>query len=176
MKLTLIRHTSVNCESTICYGQSDVDVSSTFDAEAKVVKHKLNGKQFDAVFSSPLQRCIKLADYCGFQYPIWDKRLMELNFGNWEMTPWNEITDPQIQNWYANWINIAPTNGESFAEQVERVENFLEDVKSKESNEVLIFTHAGVIRAVAILLGIVNIENAFSNYNVEYGDIQCFDL
>ena len=176
MKLTLVRHTSVACGSTICYGQSDVDVSTTFEAEAQAVKQQIMGKSFDAVFSSPLQRCLKLVDYCGFQHPTWDKRLMELNFGDWEMTPWNEITDPKLEKWYVDWVNEKTTNGESFSDQIQRVENFLKELKTSNYQQVLIFAHAGVIRAVAILLGLVDIHQAFSDYKVEYGEIHNFDL
>ena len=176
MKLALVRHTSVACGSTICYGQSDVDVSTNFQDEAAEVKKKLSAKHFEVVFSSPLQRCLKLVDYCGIQQPICDKRLMELNFGDWEMIPWNEITDPQLENWYADWVNQKTTNGESFAEQIQRVNNFLTELKSQSYEHALVFTHAGVIRATAILLGLVDIHQAFSDYKLEYGQIIEFDL
>ena len=73
MTITLIRHTSVNVPSGICYGQSDVDVSGNFEFEAPIVKDKLASNRFDAVYSSPLQRCEKLASYCGFENPTIDK-------------------------------------------------------------------------------------------------------
>jgi len=169
--ITLIRHTSVACGPTICYGQTDVDVAESFMEEAEKVKQKLDNRTFDAVYSSPLQRCTKLANFCGYNNPIWDKRLMELNFGDWENTPWTEISDPHLQNWYADWINTRTTNGESFADQVERVGQFLEELKATNLKNVLIFTHAGVIRAIAILLGLVEINQAFSDYKVEYGEV-----
>jgi alpha-ribazole phosphatase len=176
MKITLVRHTSVACGPTICYGQSDVDVSASFETEANEVKNKLGKKQFDAVFSSPLQRCIKLADYCNFQHPVWDKRLLELHFGDWEMILWNEIADPHLENWYADWVNVKTTNGESFADQIKRVENFLNELKAGNYQQVLVFTHAGVIRSTAILLGLVDIHQAFSDYKLDYGQIIEFDL
>ena len=103
MKVTFIRHTSVAVESGICYGNSNVDVSNTFEIEAKIVKAKLDKKQFDAVYSSPLQRCTKLANFCGYPSPRLDSRLKELNFGAWEMKAWTDINDPQLQYWFDNW-------------------------------------------------------------------------
>jgi len=176
MQITLVRHTSVACGPTICYGQTDVDVAESFIEEAEKVKYKITNQQFDGIYSSPLQRCTKLADYCGYSNPVWDKRLMELNFGDWENIPWAEITDPSIEDWYQDWINTRTTNGESFADQVVRVKNFLDELKNTNHQHVLIYTHAGVIRAIAILLGLVEINQAFSDYKVEYGEVLNFEI
>ena len=170
MKLTLIRHTSVAIASGICYGQSDVDVSFSFETEALIVKEKLQYKSFDAVFSSPLQRCTKLADYCGYTQPIIDNSLLELNFGAWELEVWDEIQDPHLNVYFENWIDRAPTHGESFREMVARVTRFLEEIKSKPYENIAIFTHGGVIRAIWLIINGIDIENAF-DLEVEYGDV-----
>ncbi len=85
MKITLIRHTSVNVEPGICYGQSDVPLDESFSHTAEFIKHKLQVEKYDAIYCSPLSRCVKLAKYCGYETPILDKRLLEINFGDWEM-------------------------------------------------------------------------------------------
>ena len=64
MKLYLIRHTSVDVPQGTCYGQSNVPLKSSFEDEAEIVKKNLDGIAFDAVYSSPLSRCRKLARYC----------------------------------------------------------------------------------------------------------------
>ena len=61
MKLTLVRHTSLDIAPNICYGQSDVDVSAQFDVEQQALQNKLSKFKFDAIYASPLQRCHKLA-------------------------------------------------------------------------------------------------------------------
>lgn len=177
MKLTLIRHTSVACGTGICYGQTDVDVAGTFEHEAAEVHRQLSDRTFDKTFSSPLQRCTKLAYFCGYAQPALDNRLLELHFGDWEGIPWDKISeDPNSADWFRDWINVRATNGESFFQQVQRVKDFIEELKLQSYDNVLIFTHAGVVRAVAVLLGLVEIELAFSDYRVEYGEIKCFDL
>jgi alpha-ribazole phosphatase len=170
MKLTLIRHTSVAIPPGICYGQSDVEVTDSFESEAKLVKDKLLDKNFDAVFSSPLQRCTKLADFCGFAQPIIDNSLLELNFGAWELEVWDEIQDPHLNVYFENWIDRAPTHGESFRELVARVTRFLEEIKSKPYENIAIFTHGGVIRAIWLIINHIDIENAF-DLEVEYGEV-----
>jgi len=175
MNLTLIRHTAVAVEPGICYGRSDVDVSTTFEAEAGRVLSILQPLQFDAVFSSPSIRCRKLARYCGFPDPVIDNRLMELNFGAWEMKPWADIKDPQLQRWFDNWLDEIPTLGESFKAMTGRVEEFLKDIETRKLQQVALFTHAGVIRSAGIITGQFTAAEAFES-KVEYGDIKEFTI
>src|SRR6476660_8521231 len=99
MKLTLVRHTSLNISSNICYGQSDIDVSIKFDEELRVLREKLLNKEFDAIYSSPLQRCHKLALALSTDETlnisertiVLDERLKELYFGDWELSSWDDI-------------------------------------------------------------------------------------
>ncbi len=175
MKITVIRHTSVAVEPGICYGQSNVDVAHSFTEEAKIVRAALQELHFDTVYSSPSQRCTKLAVYCGFSTPILDRKIMELDFGDWEMKAWNEINDLHLQSWYADWINEQTTNGESFKDQVERVRSFLNEIKKADYQHIALFTHAGVIRAIGVIWGQFPIEKAFE-FQVEYGQINHFDI
>jgi len=175
MHLTLVRHTSVAVLPGICYGQSDVDVSPTFEAEAKQVLSILQGNSFDAVYSSPLSRCRKLANYCGFSELMLDDRLMELNFGDWEMIAWTEIEDPQLQHWFDNWVYEAPTRGESFHLMMNRVTEFLMEIKKLPIQRVVLFTHSGVIRLVEIIINGLSAAEAFDN-KVEFGDCKEFIL
>lgn len=171
MQLTLIRHTSVAVAPGICYGQSNVDVSATFESEARLVLSKLQQTPFDAVYCSPLLRCRKLADYCGFTHPTVDNRLMELNFGAWEMKPWTDIHDPQLQRWFDNWLDETPTNGESCRAMTDRVKAFLEEVQKLNHQNIAIFTHAGVIRSIGMIANLFSADKAF-DYKVEYGDVK----
>lgn len=57
MEVFLIRHTKTAVIPGTCYGNSDVDVADSFLEEAGKVRERLKGESFDAVYSSPLQRC-----------------------------------------------------------------------------------------------------------------------
>ncbi|MDE5611332.1 MAG: alpha-ribazole phosphatase family protein, partial [Odoribacter sp.] len=145
MKITLIRHTSVAVEPGICYGWSDVNVATSFETEASRVKAALAGKSFDIAYSSPLSRCHKLANFCGFPHPIVDERLKELNFGKWEMQKWDDITDPALQRWYDDWIHTPAGGAESYEDQCARVAAFLRELLHSGHAHPCIFTHRGVI-------------------------------
>ena len=175
MIVTLIRHTSVAVAPGICYGQSDVEVAESFVAEADAVRQKLVARRFDAVYSSPLQRCRKLAAHCGHRSPRFDRRLQEMHFGDWEMQAWDAIADPQLARWYADWINEAPSNGESLRMLVARVAAFIAELREVDARRVAVFTHAGVIRAFGVVLGRFAVEAAFE-FKVDYGDVVDFTL
>ena len=103
MQITLVRHTTPDVPVGTCYGQSDVPLRASFEEEAEVVRRRLSGMAFDAVYTSPLSRCTRLAHFCGYPDAIQDKRLMEINFGVWEMQRYENIVDPRLQDYYADY-------------------------------------------------------------------------
>ncbi len=161
MEIVFVRHTAVDVAPGICYGKTDVGLKNTFPEEAEIVKKKIDGK-FDAVFRSPLSRCKKLADACGFYNAIPDNRLIEMNFGNWEMKRYDEIDDPRLKDWFDNWQTVKATGGESFADQTKRVADWIEDMKKTGASRILAFTHAGVIMNALLITGKVSVEKLFS--------------
>ena len=175
MKITLIRHTSVAVEPGICYGWSDVNVAASFEAEASRVKTALAGKSFDIAYSSPLSRCRKLADFCGFPNPVVDERLKELNFGKWEMQKWDNITDPALQRWYDDWIHTPAGGAESYEEQCARVAEFLRELRHSGHTRPCIFTHRGVIACALVYAGICPVEASF-NEDIPYGSLTDIEI
>lgn len=107
MDLYLIRHTSVDVPAGYSYGQTDVPLRETFEAEAATVKEELNKIAADKVYTSPLSRCVRLATYCGFEDAWKDDRIKELNFGSWEMKSWDEVSNhPHSEAWFKDWIHV----------------------------------------------------------------------
>lgn len=167
MELLLIRHTSVDVPPGICYGQTDVPLKPSFEQEASITLTNLKaylpaGESFDHVYTSPLSRCTRLAAYCGFADAERDSRLLEINFGKWEMQPFETNGDPRLQEWYADYLNVAATGGESFAMQYQRVGDFLRELRTKPFHRVAIFTHGGVLICAQIYTQVIKKEEAFS--------------
>ena len=175
MNVYLVRHTSVDVPRETCYGQSDVPLKPTFPQEAALVKEKLENlfpdkSLLDAVYSSPLSRCTRLAEFCGYGFAVREPRILELNFGEWEMQNYNEITDPHLQVWFQDWINVRPTGGESFRDQYNRVSAFLQELKSLGMENVLLFCHGGVLACAKVLSGRMEAKDAFSELD-DYGSV-----
>lgn len=168
MKITLIRHTSVDVEPGICYGWSDVNVAASFPEEALKVYENIANEQFDAVYCSPLHRCRKLASFCNYPTPTIDERLIELNFGTWEMQKWDNISDPLLELWYNDWIHLPAGGAESYENQCRRVASFLDELRHKNHKHTCIFTHRGVIACALVYAGLCSVENSF-NEDIPYG-------
>ena len=169
MKITFVRHTAVDVEPGICYGRTDVPLKQTFPEEAAKAREAIltamesNGEPFDAVFRSPLSRCRLLADACGYEDAIPDERLLEMNFGEWEMKRYDDIKDTRLQEWFDDWLHVSPPGGESFLDQNMRVRSFLDDMKKSGKENILVFTHAGIMMNVMLILGMASKERLFDS-------------
>ena len=88
MKFFFLRHTTLKVDDDVFYGQTDLNVSDNFEEELLTIKEKLlcNIKNFNkiSIYASPLKRCAKLAENLSDKV-YYDKRVMELNLGDWEM-------------------------------------------------------------------------------------------
>lgn len=170
MNLYLIRHTKVDVEPRVCYGQTNVDVASTFMDEAQKVKNTIKDIPFDKVYSSPLKRCRKLSNFLFKDEIIFDDRLMELNFGNWEMKEWDKITDSEYFQWMNNYIETPCLNGESFIDLHQRVGEFVEELKKTNHKNVAIVAHGGSIRSIILKITNKELKDAFKT-QVDYGEV-----
>ncbi len=174
MEIILVRHTTPAIAKGVCYGQADIDVTNTFEEEVQEILTNLKSFNFDAIFSSPLQRCKKLAEQIGDRI-IYDKRLKELNFGDWELKNWNEIPEEELNPWMENFVELAPPNGESYIDLHKRTTSFLEEISSKNYKSVLLVTHAGTIRSMWSHINKIPLTKSF-DLKLTYGEIVSFNL
>ncbi len=100
---------------------------------------------------------------------------MEINFGDWEMNPFEQNEDPRLQEWYADYMNVAATDGESFAMQYRRVGQFLDELRKKPYTRVAIFAHGGVLICAQLYAGTLKAEEAFDALT-PYGGIVRINL
>lgn len=146
MEVHLIRHTTPAIQPGICYGRSDIPVDQTrFPAELEAIHAKLPNN-ITRWYSSPLQRCMVLAEAL-HPTPTADERLMELDFGDWEKRPWEQVPRTELDPWMNDFVHAAPPKGESFAALHGRTEAFLETLFADPQPVVGIVTHAGNIRS-----------------------------
>lgn len=170
MQIYLIRHTRVAIEPGICYGQSDVDVSETFQEEANLIKPQISDINFDLIYSSPLSRCKILSEFL-FDIDVnYDNRLQELNFGEWELQKWDDLRNPVVDKWMNDFVHTPCPNGESFFEMYQRVRAFMVEIKQLNSKNIAIVTHSGVIRCILTYLNNEELKDAFKR-QIEFGEI-----
>ena len=160
MEIYLIRHTTPSVAHDICYGQSDIALADSFPEEWQTLRKKLP-EHFDAVYSSPLKRCQLLAERLNGTEVQYDERLLELDFGGWEMKSWNAINQEELNFWMDNFVEQKTPGGESFHELLVRVTALLKDLEKNPLDTIALVTHGGVIRTIiAHILG-MPLQNAF---------------
>lgn len=170
MAIYLVRHTTPDIEKGICYGQTDLDLASTYTEEFKAVLNQLP-TPMDIVYTSPLKRCLQLAKVIG-SHPIKEDRLKEIDFGDWELQPWDEIPESEIQPWYKDYVNVPSKNGESLADLSQRVLAFYKTLEVKPNQNICIVAHSGVIRVILAHLQNIALKDCFQDLGkIEYGGV-----
>ena len=178
MEVYLVRHTETVCPKGICYGQSDVNIKEPYDAVFQTIIKQLPP---DAIlYSSPLQRCMLLANYIkenlGSASIKQDDRLMEMNFGDWEMKNWDFIAPDELNPWMADFVTIRVPNGESFTDLHQRNVDFIQsELYNTHSKPVIIVAHAGIIRSFLCQISALPLKDAFKN-KVDFGAIIKIEL
>jgi len=146
MELYLIRHPRVTIDADICYGQSDVELADTFLTEICNVRFCVP-QEFNVIIASPLQRCSTMAQFFTASKIIHDVRLLEINFGAWELKRWNDIPAEQLNAWAEDVEHFRIPEGETVYELLQRVVRCIVRIKAMRNVKTVgVFTHAGVIR------------------------------
>jgi alpha-ribazole phosphatase len=154
MNLWLVRHAAVEGAHGLCYGRLDVraDVPATqVAAQALAAAVPLRCD----VRTSPSTRCRQLADALETLRPDLrtrhDARLREFDFGHWEGRAWEAIGQDAMAAWTEDFIDHRPGGGESVRGLMRRVSDAFQQIDPN-AGDVVWITHAGVIRAVRLLL------------------------
>ena len=180
MKLFFLRHTSLNVDIDVFYGQTDLDVSDRFEQEVKLIQKKIKNFNIDTnsikVYSSPLKRCIKLTNKLTENYIV-DERIKEMNLGDWEMKKMSSISKKEKLDWENNLLSFKIPNGESNNEFLKRLKSFLDDI-FKFNEDALIVCHAGSINGMLSLLTKEPFDKMVKNYweLIKHGSLSLIEL
>ncbi len=170
MQVTFLRHTRVAVPSGLCYGSSDVPLHADYAYDLARVREALAHKQWGTVYSSPAQRCHRLAlDLAQSSHVRLDERLRELHFGDWEGRLWQDIKPEESLYWTEDFVNEAPPGGESYQELWDRCQQFFEELMNdRPPHPILIVTHSGIIRAFRCRAEGRSLREAF-DFPLDYG-------
>jgi alpha-ribazole phosphatase len=170
MNIYLIRHSAVYNPNKLCYGQSEIPLEENFTIDFDWIKDHLKLSENTLYFSSPFRRCTKLAAFLSDDTYQIDERISELNFGAWEMKAWSEIPAQEMNPWMEDFVSYRIPNGENFIDLQNRAVSFYEDLTAQDSEDIVISTHAGVIRSLIAYVLDFPLENAF-NLQIDYSSI-----
>lgn len=169
MSIYLIRHTTPLIEKGICYGQSDIDVTDSFEQEAAQIRQALPGEDMLQVFSSPLKRCHKLAGHLFPGHRITtEPGLMEIHCGEWEGLHWDAIPKEVISPWMADFVNVCIPGGESYVQMHARVTECFLRIAAR-PRPVAVVTHGGVMRSILAHITGTPLVDSFGAFGISYG-------
>lgn len=168
MEWWFIRHGYTAWNLTRRYqGHSDPGLLPGAEAGLDRLPGELADVRFRAVYCSDLLRCRETLARVRPELAseaIYDCRLREMNFGDWEGQTYEQLKDiPAYRSWVDDPALCPPPGGESWEQFENRVTDFFEELKaeageiplfseygySSASAPILIITHGGVISLMA---------------------------
>jgi broad specificity phosphatase PhoE len=152
MHLVIVRHgrTEANARGVLL-GRLDVELDALGRAQAERLAASTG--PVDRVIASPLLRTRQTAAV--FDQPVEiDERLVELDYGEFDGRPFDEVPEGTWGRWRSD-ILFAPPGGESLHGLGLRVRSFLDELTASPSDEtVVLVSHVSPIKAaVAWALG-----------------------
>jgi len=167
LKLYITRHgeTEWNREGKM-QGWQNSDLTDKGVENARKLGKRLKDIDFDCIYCSPLGRAVDTANYIkgdkATRIVIKDS-LKEMGFGCWEGKEHEEVMGRYPEQRHNFWHRphlYEPVDGESYQELLERVGAVFGEITGDEaSRDVLIVTHAAVIKAIYSIVKNIPLED-----------------
>ncbi len=151
-QIALIRHgpTAWN-EQGYLQGRQDLPLSKAGELAVRQWRLPAQFEKFACV-SSPLRRCVQTAAILGAADPTLERRLIEIDWGDWE-GPEGAIlrtNTPRRRAAEGGGLDLAPPGGESPRQVQHRLRPWLRAVATT-GTPTLALTHKGIIRTIYAL-------------------------
>lgn len=176
MQIYFVRHSEVIEEYQGCYnGHIDIPLSKKGRNDAKRLAQELSHITFDKAFCSDLLRARETLEAFELECEIvYTDRLREKSWGRHEGKSFEEITKEGLK--YRNFTQwITNLDGESLESYAKRVwEYFHEILLQQEGENILVVTHAGVIKMLISLVENLSLDETFS-ISLPYSGYICYD-
>lgn len=172
MLLYIVRHAQTYWNKLQKFqGQVNIPLNDTGLKQSRVLAKALTGLDYDHVYSSPLNRCYKMAEMIyGHETEIIKEPLIkEIAFGIYEGESYSDISIYGPEHPFYNFFHkpeeyIPPAGGESFIDLHRRTDEFLEKlVDEHKKDKILAFSHGAFIRS---LLNNIKLKNGERNISM----------
>jgi broad specificity phosphatase PhoE len=154
MKLIVVRHAiTASNEQGLISGRFDNSLSESGQKEVSELVPKLHSYKFDLIYSSPLKRTLETATPIAKDHGLeikTDPRIIEVNMGIFTRKPYASTVpafgkiSSQLLDTYV--YDLRAYGGETSEEVQQRVSSFIDSLKKRSDNSVLVVTHGGIIR------------------------------
>lgn len=161
VELYIVRHgeTDTNYTGKINGSATDLALNETGRNQVNYLKEHLNINDFDEVYASPLKRAQETASILnqGVHEIKTDKRLREIYYGEWDGLLADEVHEKYPQCFNENGylaINYSDysKDAETFKSVLERLQSFIDDMKDKGDEKILVVCHGFVTRSFVKLV------------------------
>lgn len=156
-------------------GHTDYPLTSDSISTLHSIKAKHHYPQVEAVFSSPLKRCVDSANIMfPKNNPIVINDLIEYNFGEFEECTAKDLENNEyFKNWLRGDMHARPPYGESNAEFIHRVcsafEKIVDGLIKSGTQTCAIVGHAGVLMTILACYGLPEAPMAHWQMDAGYG-------
>lgn len=146
MKIYIVRHGEVPHNALKQYNTDDEDLTENGISQALELKEKIKHLNFDIIITSPLIRAKHTAEIINSNnYSIiLDNRIRERSCGSLSGQPLEVTNREEYWNYYTKIQYGTSENIQSF---FKRIYLFLDELKTKNYESVLIVAHSGVSKA-----------------------------
>ena len=175
MKVYIVRHGEVNHNLYKIYSNTDEDLNHNGINQALQLKEKISTINYDVIYCSPLIRARHTADIINKNNKeiIIDKRLEERNPGSLSGQPLEVTNREEYWNYYSK---IKYGTSENIVVFFERVHNFLNELKKKNYNSVLVVAHSGVSKAFNAYFNGIPKDGHFLNLGLKNCEVKEYKL
>lgn len=146
MNVYIVRHGQVPHNVLGQYNSNDEDLTILGVQQAENLRKQIDSIKFDVIICSPLKRAKHTADIINVnnQKIIYDERIKERGCGDLSGQPLAVTNREEYWNYNTTIKYGTSENIKSF---FDRVYNFLDELKTKDYENVLIVAHSGVSKA-----------------------------
>lgn len=146
MKVYIVRHGEVPHNALKIYNNENEDLNENGVIQSETLKSKIKDLEYDMIISSPLIRAKHTAEIINVKNKdiLIDNRLEERNPGNLNGKPISYTNREEYWNFNSK---VQYGTSENMKEFFKRVYNFLDELKARDYECVLIVAHSGVSKA-----------------------------
>ena len=175
MKIYLVRHGQ--CDSNVIgrYNFINEDINETGIKQAEDLREKINGINYDVVISSPLVRALHTAKIINVHNKdiITDERLVERKHGSLEGKSVDVTDREEYWNYYTD---VKYGTEERIPDLCNRVKDFLDELKTRDCESVLIVAHSGVSKAFYVYFNGIPKDGKMLNLGLKNTEVKEYEL
>lgn len=176
MKIIFLRHGLTESNKEKRFSTKDTKISEQSYKDLDKSKENLKNYNIDKVYTSKLLRSQETAEYLGFKTYEEDKRLNEMDFGDFKGMKVID-TYKKYEKFYNDKklkpYDISYPGGESIKDLIKRLDDFIEEKKEFDGN-ILCVSHGIAIRA-AIFTILKDLSN-FENFWIDNGSLTVINI